>query len=667
MTQFRYNVLMCIEQSQSNLEQTELTVDQINNGIIHKSNGFVAPAQSKQNLNLIQQHNWKSNPITVEEIKRKLTESQEEILVITNVTNSRINAAIKTANWLFNADNPKTVGRMREMLEDSDSISVRSDSLCGIDPQDWWDLETTLPYSVEITWATETCTGDYDVILIPTSVDANVAFSIYQRPFQSAHSCTNEPLQSNFARQLIPELRQYLRKTLPEYMVPTAFVPLEKLPVNSNGKVDRRALSTLNEHSLHSLHPTIEVSNRNIAALTATERILIDIWKELLRSKHVTIHDNFFELGGHSLLATQMTSRVRDSFGLELPLKSVFEAPTIAQLAPILDTLSNNTAAPTIPPLVHLDRSAYRRKRSTLANSGSQTLPDVQAQPALLLNDPVIPSKPTILESRSPLVPLTLSGSKQPFFCVHPMFGVVFPYLELAHHLGNTRSFYGLQPLGLDGKSPPLDRIEVIAAYYIQAIRTLQPEGPYFLGGWSFGGLVAFEMAQQLRQAGQPIELLAILDTTAPCNKPSFYQSLKFLFGTALWSTLPFLIDYGAIAANRFGAWNWFSRWQWSEVVRQIPQESRLQLMDESVISPMLQIIYAHAKAAYRYVPKVYPDRVTLFTAIEQPNVADHDPTLGWSALANNIQLHSVPGNHLSFLKQPHVQILAQKLRQCLT
>lgn len=260
-------------------------------------------------------------------------------------------------------------------------------------------------------------------------------------------------------------------------------------------------------------------------------------------------------------------------------------------------------------------------------------------------------------------MPLTLGGNKPPFFCVHPIFGVVFPYLELAHYLGSDRSFYGLQPLGLDGKSTPLDRIEAIATYYIQAIQMLQPKGPYFLGGWSFGGLVAFEMAQQLTQAGQQVDLLAIFDTPAPSNQPSFCHSLKFLLGTALWSAVPFLLDYSTLAANRLQSWTgWFSRWQWSAIVNLIPEKSRLQLLDESAISPMLRIVFANVRSAYRYLPQPYSDRIVLFTATEQSSAIGQEPTLGWSALSNDIQLHQVPGNHLSLLKQPHVQILAQQL-----
>lgn len=534
MTQFRYNVLLHIE------------------------------ASTQPQTAMVEQYNWKLQPMTIAAIQHQFCETQADILKVTNIANKRVTAAIQTVNWLFSKTAPKTVGRMREQLQHS----IESAS----DPQDWWDLEKVLPCKVEITWSTQTDSGDYDVSLIRHGIGPKIDGSIAH--LQSWHHYTNDPLQSLFARQLIPELRQFLKQTLPDYMVPSAFVPLAALPLTSSGKVDRRALSMLDADSV------FVNTDTTTAPETQTERSLIEIWKELLRLKQVNRHDNFFELGGHSLLATQMTSRVRNAFGLELPLKMVFESPTIAQLAPIIDTLRETASIKQPPAIVRLDRAAHRRVRSS--NSKAYSAPPES-----------LPLDQSPQASWSPLVPLTVGTHKQPFFCIHPMFGVVLPYLELAHHLSSDakhsqwgdRSFYGLQPLGLDGKHPPLNRIEAIAAYYIKAIQTIQPQGPYLLGGWSFGGLVAFEMAQQLTEAGQQIELLAILDTPAPSNlQPSLGQSLKFLLGTALWSTLPFLLDYGAIALHRSRLpWkSWFSRWQRGAIAQLIPEESQLRLWDES-------------------------------------------------------------------------------------
>jgi thioesterase domain-containing protein/acyl carrier protein len=424
-------------------------------------------------------------------------------------------------------------------------------------------------------------------------------------------------------------------------MIPSTLVPLETIPLNANGKVDRRALATLREDPI----ATGDAGKFDIETLTDVESTLIDIWKELLRRERVSVDDNFFELGGHSLLATRMTSRVRDVFGRELPLKSVFETPTIAGLARILRSSRDLEALDPYPPLVPLDRSAYRRG---------------------------LPSR-TVQEFRltvgSPLVLLSRGGNREPFFCVSPMFGVVFPYVELARHLGGDRPFYGLQAVGLNDGSPPLDSIEAIAARYVAEIQTLQPRGSYYLGGWSFGGIVAFEMARQLIDTGREVALLAILDTPAPAieNRSTLYGSLKFLFKNAARSILPFLLDFGAILGERAGlADSRFSRWQWFALARLIPEESRARLKDETAIGRILAIVRANLRATYRYAPRPYPDRLALFTAEESSDLFGDDPTLGWDAWAKEIRCHRVPGDHLSLLKQPHVGILARQLEEYL-
>jgi len=636
MTQFRYNVLLSIQEPLPEHHPVrpncaETTTDW----------------QDKHHF-----YNWQVEPMTVKAVEQVLTETEPETLAIANIANRRINQAVKVANWLQKQTSPKTVGQMRDNLQDAEELAIA--------PQDWWDLEITLPYSVEISWSEDSQTGNYDVLLIHR--DSEIKFNQSRLDPPADEEYTNYPLQSTFVRQLIPELRQSLKQTLPDYMTPAAFVALAALPLNHSGKVDRRALPSVHENTSQNSPSTTEPTN-------STESTLVDIWKELLQLKSVSIHSNFFELGGHSLLATQMTSRVRDTFGLELPLKRVFEAPTIAQLAPIIETLRSTNENPVIPPIVRLDRAAFRRKQLILPNGKSE----IQTASATLPKDHAFLA--SVSATRSPLIPLTLGDNRQPFFCVHPLFGVVFPYLELAHQLDSDRSFYGLQPLGLDGTSAPLKSIKAIANYYIQAIQTMQPRGPYLLGGWSFGGLVAFEMAQQLTQVGQPVELLAILDTPAPNQKLSFSQSLKFLLGTSLWSTLPFLADYLSLAAQRFPGWNtWFSRQQKSAtstkafqaIARLLPEESRLSLLDESVIRSLLPIVYANSQAAYRYMPQPYAGCVTLFKAAEQPDALQHEPTLGWGTVANQIQLHEVPGNHLSLLKQPHVQTLARHLQSYL-
>ncbi len=182
------------------------------------------------------------------------------------------------------------------------------------------------------------------------------------RPWRSY---ANNPLQAKAARKLIPQLQTYLTEQLPEYMVPSAFVVLESLPLTPNGKVDRRALPT--PEPIKS-----ELAGGYIAPRTAVEEVLAKIWVEVLGLKRVGIHDNFFELGGHSLLATQLVSRVRDAFGVELPLRSVFEAPAIAQLSEVVESLKHSSAQTKAPALVPISREARRMKLSSLNKENKQ-------------------------------------------------------------------------------------------------------------------------------------------------------------------------------------------------------------------------------------------------------------------------------------------------------
>ncbi|MDZ7955197.1 amino acid adenylation domain-containing protein [Nostoc sp. DedQUE09] len=424
-------------------------------------------------------------------------------------------------------------------------------------------------------------------------------------------------------------LRKFLKEKLPEYMIPKAFVVLDSLPLTANGKVDRLALTQLNTPNSHSIDKTF------IAPRTPTESNLAKIWAEVLNIERVGIYDNFFDLGGDSLLTVRLLKQIHKQFENELLLSTLFLNPTIESLA-------------------------------TALSSKADSLP------------------------WSPLVPIQPAGANPVFFCIHPVFGVVFPYYELAHNLGKNQPFYGLQPIGLDGKSSPLTRIEDMATHYIEALRSVQPKGPYFLGGWSFGGWVAFEMAQQLQKSGEEVALLAVLDTLAPIpgNVPSLASGFKFMLTTVARYIWPFFLDYFyliiAIANNRINSLT--SRWaNFNKIVRLqtnlfshlilkedatanvIPEESKLRLLSELAIRPMLRVFYANSQAVLNYVPQAYPKRINLFRTKVQSSIAKEDPSMGWDRLTvGGTEIHHIPGNHLTMLRKPHIQVLAAQLRACI-
>jgi amino acid adenylation domain-containing protein len=419
------------------------------------------------------------------------------------------------------------------------------------------------------------------------------------------------------------ELRDRLKQKLPDYMIPSAFIVLDSLPITPNGKVDRLNLPAPD----YSVSQTLD--KEFVAPRNPTESTVAKIWAEVLNIERVGIYDNFFDLGGDSLLSIRLMEQMQKQFERDIPLSSLFLNPTVETLANTIDSESDS-------------------------------------------------------QLWSPLVAIQPKGSNPPFFCVHPIFGVVFPYYELAYNLGTNQPFYALQPKGLDGDLTPLTNIKDMAAYYIEALRAVQPKGPYFLGGWSFGGLVAFEMAQQLQKAGHEVGLLAILDTAAPipANKPSFWDGLKFLFTTAMRSLWPFFIDYVYLLVSgnkpKFPNLNKLFHKLIKNESRQsilgraalaslIPDESKQRILNELTIRPMLRVFQANSEATLSYLPKVYQDNITLFKSSEKSGKFTGDATMGWSDLAaGGVEVKMVPGNHLTMLRKPHVTVLAEQLKNCI-
>jgi amino acid adenylation domain-containing protein len=363
LTQFRYNVILQIEANPSgvlaaqDLDQSDhqLRSSEAAGGDVEQlwlRQAGLAPAPTHLCLN------WTQDSLSRAIVRQHLVETQPALLQITGIPNDRVITAVKAAEWL--AAKPEaypTAGQMRQAL------AQRAEP--GIDPEDWWDLAAAVPYTVEVSWADTDATGRYDLIFqhqalpksselyrsLPQPVSQSDTWSMY----------ANHPLQAPFTRHLIPQLRSYLAQNLPEYMVPSALVVLAALPLTPNGKVNRHALPApewlKQERVVQDALPQ-----------TAIEKKLATIWTDLLGIKSVGIHDNFFELGGHSLLATQLASRIRDAFGVELPLRSVFEMPAIAPLAASIADLQSRQIEQPAPRIVPLSREAHRRLRSSLTH-----------------------------------------------------------------------------------------------------------------------------------------------------------------------------------------------------------------------------------------------------------------------------------------------------------
>ncbi|MEH2028366.1 MAG: amino acid adenylation domain-containing protein [Nostoc sp.] len=278
---------------------------------------------------------WQQQELTLLSVRHLLLATQPQILRIKNVPNARLIKEVKTVELLNNLDEFKTVGEMRSNLEQLSRI--------GIDPEELWNLSQDLPYSIDIIWSDFSVLDCYEVVFrhcqrrkVDVFSEA-IAFqdTVHTKPW---NYYANQPLQSQFTRKLALELRRFLEEKLPEYMIPTAFVCLEKLPLTLNGKLDRRALPAPDRS-----RTTLEVAL--IKARTPIEEQMLDIWAKILGIEHLGIRDNFFELGGNSLLAAQLMMSVRESFQVELPVRCIFEQQTIEGLSQIVEKVHQKGTA----------------------------------------------------------------------------------------------------------------------------------------------------------------------------------------------------------------------------------------------------------------------------------------------------------------------------------
>ncbi|MBD2440161.1 non-ribosomal peptide synthetase [Nostoc sp. FACHB-110] len=387
------------------------------------------------------------------------------------------------------------------------------------------------------------------------------------------------------------ELRQFLQLQLPEYMLPTAWVMLESLPLTSNGKIDYRALP----------QPELNSTNRRVVDPRNTiELQLTKIWSEILNVYPVGVTDNFFELGGHSLLAVTLMSKIKQQFGQQLPLSSIFQNGTIEQQATLLH---------------------------------QQTT-----------------SRPW-----SPLVPLQTQGNKSPLFIVHPGGGSVLNYVHLAEALSPHQPVYGLETRGFDEGQEPQSELIEMSRDYIQALQTIQPQGPYYIAGWCFGGLVAFEIAQQLTAQGQEVALLAFLD---------MYDFLADVSTQLLTDVELFMSFFGGhlqVSPEFLAQFN-----QEEQLLYLIAEAKKLKFMPPDFnlaqLHRLLKVGKCHDVAATNYVPQHYKGKITMLQALEGVTANINNPTQGWEKLAYAVDLRWVPGDHRTMLHSPHVQVLAENL-----
>ncbi|HKY07976.1 MAG TPA: amino acid adenylation domain-containing protein, partial [Candidatus Binatia bacterium] len=422
------------------------------------------------------------------------------------------------------------------------------------------------------------------------------------------------------------ELKEFLRRSLPDYMVPSAFVFLKNLPLTANGKLDRGALPA----------PACRAKGENFREpRNPTEIALADIWSQVLERSPIGLDDNFFDLGGHSLLSARLMARIKEELGAELPLRILFEGPTVAQLAPKIQSKKQE--------------SIFRQRE--------------QGEYIHLFE-------------------LQAGDKNKPIFCFPfrgGLDGEFFNFTRIARHFGAQYSFYGLLARGLDGVSEPRRSVAEMAADYLEEIISVQPRGPYIFIGECQGGFVAYEAARQIMADGGEMGLLVLLDTHASVPARGFWRRcavpLKYrVRKSPAWKYFKRRYDYHIQAMRRQSATAalGYSIAKMTRAVATVPflinleqaENPRCPESDEGRARLQLdRLKQTFDLAIRRYVLPYYTGRVSLlfneqsYGANRMRDWADY--------IGGGMDVYKLPGGHDVCVPQ-NIPLVAEILRECL-
>jgi amino acid adenylation domain-containing protein len=407
----------------------------------------------------------------------------------------------------------------------------------------------------------------------------------------------------------VSQLRRHLQLQLPDYMVPAAFVPLTTIPLTSSGKVDRQSLPVPDES-----RPSLET--KYVAARSTVEQKLVSIWSDLLGVEQIGVHDNFFALGGHSLLTARLVAIIAKEFDRKLPLAVVFQHGTISEIA------------------------------------------------KLIVN-------PEVSDHAAKVIPLIPGGEERPIYLMPGMVGEMMG--SLARKLGEEAHgrfpILGVQPALISDHLEVFSDFNRTAISFADALRRHQPRGPYALAGYSFGGMMAFEVARVLSEMGEEVDLLAILDTgpgwrgVSPTLRDYLVRMSRSVANLPGWVRKE---------ARGFSTLRFCDR-----VLRKLRRWYRIAVSGGKA-KPVLGDVFAtghvaeldraimeSAFAAFQhYEPQSFAGRLTLFRANVRPLFRGCSPDIGWSRYVDDLEIHHVDGNHVSILSSPHIDQVARQIVQ---
>jgi len=417
-----------------------------------------------------------------------------------------------------------------------------------------------------------------------------------------AYVVTGDNYKAESETDQIKGWKMALKAVLPDYMVPDNLIAVPAMPLTPNGKVDKKALSNKHSQLAESIHLFM-------APRTDVEKLVADVWSEFLEIKNIGIYDNFFELGGHSLIAVQVMTRIEKLTGKRLPLATLFENSTVEKLALMLE----------------------------------------------------MDGKSIVWDS---LVPIKPSGNKMPLYIVHGAGLNVLLFNTLASGMDADQPVYGLQAKGLNGIDEPLSNIVDIAAHYNAAIMAQNPTGPYALAGYSFGGIIAFEMAKQLEEQGKQVKMLAMFDTYA-YRSPYFDPWLKMQVkrGKFFARKLAYNLTFPNGFVNTMVHTGKVTKRGLIKIFWKLFKDDK----QEGFFGYANKIDEMNVLAEKLYKLEARNITIELFRAEDRTFYLDDFEYLGWKPYAlKGVNVHKIPGGHNSIFKAPNDKIFASILQNCL-
>ncbi|MDB4922054.1 non-ribosomal peptide synthetase [Mucilaginibacter sp.] len=516
-------------------------------------------------------------------------------LILEGVKNSRVQRELKALDILHSPGKNKPGMSFFDLLDTAETYSLY--------PEDFYELQPDIPYKIEVCCSTSN-KETFDVYFIPGNDSIPPFYSPGQnnKNIKPLSAYTNYPLKGKFLQKIVPVLKSFLTRSLPEYMVPSFFELKESLPLTPNGKTDR-AILTKNAANI-----MVRGASNYVAPGNKDEQELMLIWQSLLNVSPVGIYDNFFDIGGHSLLAVQLINRINTAYNCEMTLVDLFGNPDISSQAVFLNGKANN-------------------------------------------------------DNGKVLVKFSEGNTKQSLFFVPGAGGSALQLSELGRCFRNKLSFYALQVDELP-ENKGSDIIEAIAQLNIREIKKIQKAGPYFIGGHSFGGLVAYEMAHQLESAGEEVAFLGILDCMAP--SPDNHVAGKD------WADSRWLLEFAGL--------NGIPPAKSKDIFERLSEDERLDhlklvlekanIIEENKrpgrIRDLVKTLKATLGAVYEPKDLKLKAEVHLFRAAVSENstggAQEACYTGGWEKLSDRVHVITTDGDHFSMLKSPDVKGLADSI-----